>query len=53
MKSSMNDVSQRPSLRINFIMQTSFFFFFLQGESKKHFLEALKASCRRAGISLL
>jgi len=27
MKSSMNDVSQRPFLRINFIMQTLFSFF--------------------------
>lgn len=28
MKSSMNDVSQRPSLRIDFIMQTTFLFLF-------------------------
>lgn len=37
MKSSMNDVSQRPSLRINFIMQTSFFFFFFTRRIKKAF----------------
>lgn len=49
MKSSMNDVSHRSSLRIDFIMQT---IFFLQGQPKKHFQEAQKASCRRAGISL-
>lgn len=48
MKSSMNDVSHRSSFRIDFIMQT---IFFLQGQPKKHFQEAQKASRRRAGIS--
>lgn len=35
MKSSMNDVSQRPSLRIDFIMQTFFFFFFFTRTTQK------------------